>query len=94
MGKTVKLTKEDFIKSIAEKTGMSKKDATLFFNAFVETVKEELKKKREISIRGFGRFLVKKRKERRGRNPRTGEEIVIPAKEVPAFVFSKKFWEE
>jgi len=64
---------------------MTKKDATLAVNAFIDAVKESLAKKEAVRLIGFGTFDVKKRAARKGRNPRTKEVINIPERYAPVF---------
>ena len=79
------MNKAEFVKAVAEKAGIIKKDAAMVIDAVLEVIEETLKKGEEIKIVGFGTFKVVTRKERKGRNPRTGEEIVIPAAKVVKF---------
>ena len=79
------MKKSDLIAKIAEKAGLTKKDAEKSLNAFIETVTETLAAGDKIALVGFGTFETKKRAARKGKNPRTGEVINIPAAKVPAF---------
>jgi len=79
------MTKSDFITKIAEKAHLSKKDTNKAIDAMIEVVTETLAKGEKIQLVGFGTFEVRKRAARVGRNPQTGEEITIPASNVPAF---------
>ena len=83
------MNKVDLIEKIAEKTGMSKKDATAALNATLEAITEALANNDKVALVGFGTFEVKIRAERTGRNPATKEEIVIPASKYPAFKAGK-----
>ncbi len=83
------MNKTELIAAVAEKTGMTKKDAERVVAATFETVTESLKKGDKVSVSGFGIFEVKTREARIGRNPRTKEEIKIPATKLPAFKASK-----
>lgn len=83
------MNKTELIAAVAEKTGLTKKDAERIVNATFETVTETLKKGDKVSVSGFGIFEVKTREARIGRNPRTKEEIKIPATKLPAFKASK-----
>lgn len=83
------MNKVDLIEKIAEKTGMSKKDATAGLNATLEAITEALANNDKVALVGFGTFEVKRRAERTGRNPATKEEIVIPASSYPAFKAGK-----
>lgn len=77
--------KADLISDIAEKMESSKKEATDTLNVVLETIQEHLTKGNGVRLIPFGSFEVRERKGRTGRNPRTGAEIKIPARKVPAF---------
>ena len=79
------MNKTELIAAVAEKTGMTKKDAERVINATVETITETLVKGERVQVSGFGNFEVKAREARVGRNPRTKETIQIPATRLPAF---------
>lgn len=79
------MKKSDLIAKIADKAGMTKKDAEKALNAFIDTVTDALAADDKIALVGFGTFETKKRAARKGKNPRTGEIIDIPAAKVPAF---------
>lgn len=79
------MNKSELVEIIAEDAELTKKDAELALNAFVETVKDELAKGGKISLVGFGAFEVRNRAAREGKNPRTKEIIKIAACKVPAF---------
>ena len=83
------MNKTELIAAVAEKTGLTKKDAERVVSATFETVTETLKKGDKVSVSGFGIFEVKAREARIGRTPRTKEEIQIPATKQPAFKASK-----
>ena len=83
------MTKTELIAAVAEKTGLTKKDAERVVNATVETITESLVKGDKVQLSGFGIFEVKAREARIGRNPRTKESIQIPATTLPAFKASK-----
>ena len=84
------MNKTEFVRAVAEKAGITKKEAAAVVNAVLEVIEETVKKGEEIRIPGFGTFKVVTRKERKGRNPRTGKEIIIPATRVVKFVPGKK----
>jgi DNA-binding protein HU-beta len=84
------VNKADLITSIAEKSGLTKKDAEKALKAFMKSVEEALTKNDKVQLIGFGTFEVKERAERKGRNPKTLEEIVIPASKVPVFKAGKE----
>ena len=79
------MTKEEMIALMAEKTGISKKQAGEALQTFMSSVTGQLKKGKKVSFSGFGTFSVSKRKARKGRNPQTGATITIPATKVPVF---------
>ena len=83
------MNKTELIAAVAEKTGLTKKDAERAVNATVEAITESLVKGDKVSVSGFGIFEVKNREARVGRNPRTKETIEIPATRLPAFKASK-----
>ena len=83
------MNKSDLIAAIAAKTGSTKKDAEATLNAFVDVVTESLVKGDKVQLVGFGSFEVRKRAARKGRNPRTKEEIKIPASKAPVFKAGK-----
>ena len=83
------MTKTDLIAKVAEQTGLSKKDAEKAVSAVIDTVSDALVAGDKVQIVGFGTFEVRERSERKGRNPRTKEEITIPASTLPAFKAGK-----
>lgn len=83
------MNKTELVAAVAEKTGLTKKDAERVVSATVDTVIENLVKGEKVQISGFGIFEVKEREARVGRNPRTRESIEIPATKLPAFKASK-----
>ena len=83
------MNKTELIAAVAEKTGMTKKDAERAVAATVDTITESLVKGEKVQVSGFGIFEVKTREARVGRNPRTKETIEIPATRLPVFKASK-----
>ena len=83
------MNKTELIAAVAEKTGLTKKDAERVINATVETITSSLVKGDKVQVSGFGIFEVKAREARVGRNPRTKETIQIPATKLPAFKAAK-----
>ena len=81
--------KKELVASIAEKGEFTKKKAEVALNAFLDTITENLAKGHVIRIIPFGSFEVKHREKRKGRNPRTGDEIEIEARNVPTFKAGK-----
>jgi len=83
------VNRTELIAAVAEKSGLTKADATKAVNAVFDVVAESLAKGDEVRITGFGTFSVAQRKATTGRNPRTGEEIQIPASNLPKFKSGK-----
>ena len=83
------MNKAELIAEVAVKTGLSKKDSEKAVNATLDTVTASLESGEKVSLVGFGVFDVKEREARMGRNPKTKEEIPIPASRVPQFKAGK-----
>ncbi|MGX8797014.1 HU family DNA-binding protein [Fusibacter sp. JL298sf-3] len=84
------MNKAELVANMAEKSGLTKKDAELALNAFMESVEEALTGGGKVQLVGFGTFDVRERKERTGRNPRNPEETInIPASKAPVFKAGK-----
>ena len=83
------MTKSQLLASLAERTGMSKKDVGSFLEKVVELAFQEVKSNGEFTIPGIGKLVKVDRKARTGRNPATGAEIQIPAKTVVKFRVAK-----
>ncbi len=83
------MNKTEIIAALAEKAGLSKKDAEKALKAFTDTVAEELAKGEKVQIVGFGTFEVSERAAREGRNPQSGETITIAASKAPRFKAGK-----
>jgi len=79
------MNKTELINAVAEKSELSKKDATSAVDAVFEVITGSLQNGEKVQLIGFGNFEVRERAARKGRNPQTGEEIEIPASNVPAF---------
>lgn len=87
------MTKADLVEKIAEKGGMTKITAERVLSAFLVAVEDALVKDGKLMLTGFGTFSVDTRKARKGRNPRTGEEIDIPESKVVKFSVGKQLKE-
>ena len=83
------MNKAELVAAVAEKAGLSKKDSEKAVNAAFDTISAELAAGGKVQLVGFGSFETKTRDARVGRNPRTKEEIQIPASRVPAFKAGK-----
>ncbi len=79
------MTKADIVASIADKTGLTKKEVAFVVNSFFEEVKEAMYAREHIEIRGFGTFKVVQRNERKARNLHSGETVLVPRRFVPVF---------
>ena len=79
------MNKAELIDAMASKSGLSKADAKRALDAFIDTTSGALKGGNRVALVGFGSFSVSKRSARKGRNPRTGKEINIAAKNVVKF---------
>jgi len=79
------LTKIDIIESIYEKIGIPKKDCVRIVESLFDIIKDELDKWNPVMISGFGKWTVKAKKARKGRNPKTGKEMTINARRIVTF---------
>lgn len=84
------MNKEQLVSEIAKKTGATQKDVAAFVDSYVDVVTKALKAGDAVQLLGFGSIKTKARKATTGRNPRTGEKIDIPAKNVVKFTPAKK----
>jgi DNA-binding protein HU-beta len=84
------LTKADIVDTIATATGLTKVETEAVVDGFIKTVIDAMQNGKNIEIRGFGSFKVKKRKGRVARNPRTGEQVMVGEHWVPLFKVSKE----
>lgn len=88
------MNKTDLINKVAEATQMTKKDASKSVEAVLESIAGALREGEKVQLIGFGNFEVKDKPERKGRNPRTGEEMIIPARKSVSFKAGKQLREE
>jgi len=79
------MNKQELVAAVAQKAGLTKKDAGAAVDAFVSVVKDALRSKDTVRLIGFGTFGVRKRAARKGRNPRTKAPINIPSRWAPVF---------
>ena len=84
------MNKGELIDVIASTTNVTKKEADAILTALVDTIVSEVSLGNKVSLVGFGSFERRERQAREGRNPKTGEKMLIPATRVPAF--SLQFW--
>ncbi len=79
------MNKMELVAELARRVGLTKKQANMVIDELVDLIKDELRRGRSVRLIGFGTFTVRQRAARKGRNPRTREEITIPARKVPVF---------
>ena len=79
------MTKADFIDKVADRSGLSKRDASKAVDAFLDSITDALKQGDAVSFTGFGKFSAQHRAARQGVNPRTGQRVQIGAATVPKF---------
>jgi len=87
------MTKADIVDKVAAGTGLTKLETEAIIEGFLKTVIDALKEGKGIEIRGFGSYRVKKKGARAARNPKTGDQVMVPEHFVPTFKFSKDFKE-
>lgn len=83
------MNKAELVDKITKDSGLTKVEVTKVINSFIDVVKDALSGGEKVILVGFGTFKVIERKERKGRNPKTGKTITIKAKKVPRFVPGK-----
>ncbi len=79
------MNKMELVAELARRVGLTKKQANMVIDELVDIIKDELRRGRSVRLIGFGTFTVRQRAARKGRNPRTRQEITIPARKVPVF---------
>ncbi len=79
------MTKVDIVESIYEKVGFSKKEVAKIVESIFDLIKESLQREEKIKISGFGNFVVRRKRARRGRNPQTGTDIEISPRRILTF---------
>jgi integration host factor subunit beta len=87
------MTKAELVEDVADAAELTKKDAERLVEIVFESIIETLNQGEKIELRGFGSFRVRERGARRGRNPKTGDPVSIPAKRVPYFKPGKELKE-
>lgn len=83
------MNKKEFVKLVAEKLGKTQKEVEEVLGVILESIEETLVSGEGVKFTGFGNFEVSERAERKGRNPQTSEEMVIPASKAPKFKAGK-----
>jgi integration host factor subunit beta len=86
----VTMTKAELVELIAGGTGISKKDTGIVVNLILDNIGKALEAGDKVELRGFGSFKVKSRRSRLARNPRTGDSVDVPSKQVPYFKASNE----
>ena len=90
MPKTITLTKARIVEAVVETNGYTQQKAHETIEILLELIKRSLESGEDVLISGFGKFCVKDKKERKGRNPATGEDAILPARRVVTFKCSGK----
>jgi nucleoid DNA-binding protein len=89
-----RMTKQQLIDKVAAKTELGKAEVAVAVDSILDLIADALRSNERVDLRGFGSFVVKERKERQGRNPRTGETITIAAKRDGSFKPGKELTEK
>jgi integration host factor subunit alpha len=79
------VTKADIASIVHDRVGLSKKESGLIVDSVLDTIRQAMSEGDSVKVSGFGNFMVRSKNERRGRNPKTGEEIMIVARRVVTF---------
>jgi len=88
------MTKAELVEKVSDKVdSLTKKQTEVIINTIFDSIKDALAKGDKIEIRGFGSFKIRSRKQREGRNPKTGSPVSVPAKRVPFFKAGKELKE-
>ena len=87
------MTKADIVKVLAEKVGLTRREAARTLGVVLDGVVEAIRVGEKVELRGFGSFRTRKRQARTGRNPRTGTRVQVPSKVVPYFKPGKQLRE-
>ncbi len=87
------MIKAELVEEVARATELTKRDAELLVEIALGSIVEALRRGEKVELRGFGSFRVREREARRGRNPKTGAEVKIPAKQIPYFKAGKELKE-
>ncbi|PIE02879.1 MAG: integration host factor subunit beta [Acidobacteria bacterium] len=88
------MTKADLVEAVINSTGVTKREAEVMVNTFLESIIDSLNRGEGVELRGFGSFRIRSRGGRIGRNPRTGESVKVPPKKVPYFKVGKELKEQ
>jgi integration host factor subunit alpha len=89
-GRPMTLTKDDIVEAVAEETGFPKTQSVELVETLLELIKKALESGADVLVSGFGKFKVREKKARQGRNPYTGEGVIIEPRRVVTFKWSRK----
>jgi integration host factor subunit alpha len=89
-GHTMSLTKDDIVKSLAKETGYPLNQCGELIEILLELIKSSIASRKDVLISGFGKFCVKEKRQRKGRNPATGEDMMLAPRRVVTFKCSRK----
>src|SRR5881397_2575784 len=84
------MTKAELVDEVARVVQLTKKQAETIVNIVFDSIVDSLRSGQKIELRGFGSFRLRSRKSRKGRNPKTGEKVDVPAKKIPYFKMGKE----
>ncbi len=84
------LTKAHIVETLAEQNGYTKKQSVQMVETLLELIKRSLESGEDVLLSGFGKFCIKRKKQRRGRNPSTGEDMTLEPRKVVTFTCSRK----
>ncbi len=93
MSKREAMTKAELVEEVAAMTDLTKKRAEIIVNTDFESIVNPLRLGEKIELRGFGSFRIRQRGPRTGRNPKTGDQVDVPAKKIPYFKPGKELKE-
>ena len=79
------MTKAELVDEVSKNSDLNKKDAEVIVQTVLDSIVDSLKEGEKVELRGFGSFRLRNRASRQGRNPKTGENVFVPAKRVPYF---------
>jgi len=85
------MTKKEIVEIVAKKSNLTNKASRDAVQAFLNTIRDSLKRGEKVVLTGFGTFSIRSRRERVGRNPKTGEKITLSARRAPGFTPGKTF---
>lgn len=87
------MTKAELVEEVARNTQLTKKHAEIIVNTVFDSIVDSLKSGEKIELRGFGSFRIRRRGARIGRNPKTGDQVMVPPKSIPYFKPGKELRE-